>query len=124
MSRLSLVGLLVAGDIVPQILWIAQTEELCEQAVQTWSEVWRALGPNEPLTISRIWGGRRVAPTHASAHVVVGTIQTMQKVADRGDQGLLWLELDAVYAEHPDLRPSEVEVEATIERNRRQPGAA
>ena len=36
------------------ILWVAQTEELCEQAVETWSELWRAKGPPPSLTISRL----------------------------------------------------------------------
>ena len=26
------------------IVWIAQSEELCEQAVQAWAYVWRAIG--------------------------------------------------------------------------------
>ena len=37
------------------VLWVAQTDELCEQAVQTWRFVWRAVGPRSRLHISRLW---------------------------------------------------------------------
>lgn len=26
------------------VIWLAETDELCEQALQTWSQVWRAQG--------------------------------------------------------------------------------
>ncbi|WP_418606501.1 hypothetical protein [Georgenia sp. SUBG003] len=39
------------------MVWIAQSDELCEQAVQTWAYLWRALGPDRPLVVSRFWAG-------------------------------------------------------------------
>ena len=62
------------------ILWVAQSDELCEQAVQTWSFVWRGLGPErERLAISRLWSGNEAEPVEeATAHVVVATIQKLQ----------------------------------------------
>ena len=33
------------GDLEGPIVWIAQSDELCEQAVETWSYIWRAIGP-------------------------------------------------------------------------------
>jgi hypothetical protein len=51
----SLVRALTIRPLDGAVLWVAQTEELCEQAVQTWAHVWRAIGPDEPLTISRLW---------------------------------------------------------------------
>jgi superfamily II DNA or RNA helicase len=62
------------------ILWVAQSDELCEQAVQTWSFVWRGLGPErELLAVSRLWGGNEATPDEeAAAHVVVATIQKLQ----------------------------------------------
>ena len=62
------------------ILWVAQSDELCEQAVQTWSFVWRGMGPErERLAVSRLWGGNEVEPNDdAAAHVVVATIQKLQ----------------------------------------------
>jgi superfamily II DNA or RNA helicase len=62
------------------ILWVAQSDELCEQAVQTWSFVWRGLGPErERLAISRLWGRNEAEPVdEAAAQVVVATIQKLQ----------------------------------------------
>jgi superfamily II DNA or RNA helicase len=61
------------------ILWVAQSDELCEQAVQTWSFVWRGLGPaREPLAISRLWGSNEAEPSDTPAHVVVAGIQKLQ----------------------------------------------
>lgn len=60
------------------ILWVAQSDELCEQAVQTWSFVWRGIGPpHETLAISRLWAGNEAQPVDSSAQVVVATIQKL-----------------------------------------------
>ncbi|WP_193307659.1 DEAD/DEAH box helicase family protein, partial [Mycobacterium tuberculosis] len=40
----ALVRLMKAGEIESPVLWIAQSEELCEQAIHSFSEVWRAFG--------------------------------------------------------------------------------
>lgn len=55
------------------VLWIAQTDELCEQAVQSWAEVWRALGPARPLRISRLWASNAAEPVDEGDQVVVAT---------------------------------------------------
>jgi superfamily II DNA or RNA helicase len=57
------------------ILWIAQSGELCEQAVQTWSYVWRAKGSKGLMSISRLWASNEAEPVQDGAHVVVATIQ-------------------------------------------------
>lgn len=59
------------------ILWVAQTDELCEQAVQTWREVWRALGPERELTISRLWANNDAVEITDGDQVVVATIQKL-----------------------------------------------
>lgn len=48
---------IAAGELASPVLWIAHTMELCEQAVQTWAEVWSAIGgvDGESLHISRLW---------------------------------------------------------------------
>jgi superfamily II DNA or RNA helicase len=61
------------------ILWVAQTDELCEQAVQSWSEIWRAFGPaRDRMQISRFWGPRDATPFLEGVHVVVATINKLQ----------------------------------------------
>jgi superfamily II DNA or RNA helicase len=51
----------VDGGLDGPIVWIAQSDELCEQAVETWSYLWRALGTSGPLTVSRLWGATNEA---------------------------------------------------------------
>lgn len=71
----------------PLILWIAQSDELCEQAVQSFREVWFDFGHRsekyrETLTIGRLWGDRNATPTECG--VVVASIQKLHAAA-RGD---------------------------------------
>jgi superfamily II DNA or RNA helicase len=72
------------------VLWIAQSEELCEQAVQAFREVWIDLGHRDSslrdqLLISRLWGGGRKVPDEAD--VVVASIQKLRAIlcGDEGD---------------------------------------
>ena len=60
------------------VLWVAARDELCEQAVEAWRQVWSGIGAQaERLRISRMWGGlERPRPT-SYRHVVVATVQTL-----------------------------------------------
>ena len=73
----ALIGAIVDGILESPILWVAQTEELCEQAVQAWSELWRAHGPSEPVTISRLWSAYEADEVSRGQQVVVATIQKL-----------------------------------------------
>ncbi|MFB7456601.1 DEAD/DEAH box helicase [Streptomyces sp. NPDC056188] len=59
------------GELEGPLLWIAQTAELCEQAVQSWKFVWSKVGAERPLTISRLWGGNEVGNVEGHPHLVV-----------------------------------------------------
>lgn len=61
------------------VLWIAQTEELCEQAVQSWKFVWSKVGPPERLTISRLWSTNEAAAVTETHHLVVATDAKLEK---------------------------------------------
>ncbi|WIM87431.1 DEAD/DEAH box helicase [Candidatus Mycobacterium wuenschmannii] len=68
----------------PLVLWIAQSEELCEQAVQSFREVWFDLGHRstsfrKTLTIGRLWGERNAVPLECG--VVVASIQKLHAAA-------------------------------------------
>jgi superfamily II DNA or RNA helicase len=67
------------------VLWIAPSDELCEQAVQTWSEVWRAYGPMDELRIGRLWGTNEVPEAVGSSQVVVATADKLRNRVDRDD---------------------------------------
>ena len=72
------------------ILWIAQSEELCEQAVQAFREVWIDFGhrnstARETLQLGRLWGGGRGIPEEAN--IVVASIQKLYSIiSDEGSR--------------------------------------
>jgi superfamily II DNA or RNA helicase len=79
---------LAAGER-PGVLWIAQSDELCEQAVQAFREVWidqgyRPSASREPLIIHRMWGGGRAVTTQPD--VMVASIQKLHAII-RGEGG-------------------------------------
>lgn len=84
------------------IVWIAQSEELCEQAVEAWTSGWGSFGiPGERLTVSRMWAGRSADEVTSGVHVVVSTFQTLYRRArDAKDSAAKaryqWLEDPAV----------------------------
>jgi superfamily II DNA or RNA helicase len=74
--------LFVDGEMSGTVLWIAQSEELCEQAVQTFGTVWRWLGDERPLTIGRLWKNNVVHEPDTEFSVVVATDAKLDWVAD------------------------------------------
>lgn len=73
----ALVRLMKAGDIESPVLWIAQSEELCEQAIHSFSEVWRAFGDERALDVSRFWSGYELDESDEELHVVVAIDATL-----------------------------------------------
>lgn len=61
------------------VLWIAQSNELCEQAVQSWKFVWSSVGPEEQITINRFWGGNDATPVQSTTQLVVATDAKLQE---------------------------------------------
>jgi superfamily II DNA or RNA helicase len=67
-----------AGD--KYVLWVAQTDELCEQAVQSFRQVWSNCGKDwTELRIVRLWGGNPDPTPSAddTPTTVVATIHTL-----------------------------------------------
>ena len=61
------------------ILWVADRDELCEQAVEAWRQAWGSIGPREaPLRISRFWAGQASPDAISETHVIVATVQTLR----------------------------------------------
>jgi superfamily II DNA or RNA helicase len=74
------------------VIWVAQTDELCEQAVQAFRQVWVNLGAQgTDLRIVRLWGGSPNPAIQAPNRpvVVVASIQTLN--SRMGTEGLAWL---------------------------------
>ncbi|MFF3318131.1 DEAD/DEAH box helicase family protein [Streptomyces sp. NPDC003035] len=77
------------GDLRGPLLWIAQTEELCEQAVQSWKFVWNKVGAERPLTISRLWSSNEVGNVVDHPHLVVATDAKLERCL--GTDQYAWL---------------------------------
>ncbi|MFF6826230.1 sacsin N-terminal ATP-binding-like domain-containing protein [Streptomyces longwoodensis] len=77
------------GDLKGPLLWIAQTEELCEQAVQSWKFVWSKVGAERPLAISRLWSSNEVGNVVEHPHLVVATDAKLEKCL--GTDQYAWL---------------------------------
>ncbi|MFI7675610.1 DEAD/DEAH box helicase [Actinophytocola sp. NPDC049390] len=71
------------------ILWIAQTGELCEQAVQSWTFVWEKVGPKSSLVIDRLWHTNSATPVKDRPHLVVATDAKLESVL--GEDAYAWL---------------------------------
>jgi superfamily II DNA or RNA helicase len=60
------------------VLWVADRDELCEQAVEAWTQVWSNVGARRRcLRVSRMWAGQPAPLPTTDLHVVVATIQTL-----------------------------------------------
>lgn len=86
----ALVEAMVAEDLGSPVLWVAESDELCEQAVQAWSEVWRAIGRDEELTIGRLWGANEVGEAETGHQIVVATPDKLR--ARTSDASYQWLQ--------------------------------
>ena len=70
------------------VLWIADRDELCEQAVEAWRQVWSKFGiKSSRLRISRMWGGQPPPQPTSDLHVIVATLQTLNaKLSNRRNE--------------------------------------
>ncbi|MEV7386665.1 DEAD/DEAH box helicase family protein [Streptomyces sp. NPDC091215] len=79
------------GKLDGPILWIAQTEELCEQAVQSWKFVWEKVGAETPLAINRLWSSNEAAPVVDRPQLVVATDAKLQQPNCLAADSYAWL---------------------------------
>jgi superfamily II DNA or RNA helicase len=119
---------LVPAGATRSVLWIAQTDELCEQAVQAFRQVWVNLGARRTdLRIVRLWGGNpnptRLQP--GKPVVVVASIQTLNNRVGAAD--LDWLRkpgLVVVDECHHAITPSYSALLRWLDAEAPRPGAA
>ncbi|MFI8945047.1 DEAD/DEAH box helicase [Streptomyces sp. NPDC053750] len=79
------------GRLDGPILWIAQTEELCEQAVQSWKFVWEKVGAETPLAINRLWSTNEAGPVTDRPQLVVATDAKLQQPNCLAADAYAWL---------------------------------
>lgn len=76
-----------------QIVWIAQSEELCEQAIDTWMHVWQTAGaPGERMAVSRLWGDNEATKEETKLHLIVATISKLSSIHDTRKAAYSWLD--------------------------------
>lgn len=109
------------------VIWIAQSDELCEQAVQAFRQVWLNRGAERTdLRIVRLWGGNPNPATQDPAKplVVVASIQTLN--ARMGGASLDWLQqpgLVVVDECHHAITPSYTDLLRWLDAETQRPGA-
>lgn len=94
----SILELFTRRELHGPVLWIAESQELCEQAVQTWRFVWRGLLDIEPLTVSRLWGSNTVTEPVTEFSVIVATDAKLHAIINDSRQAdaYSWLQDAAV----------------------------
>lgn len=110
------------------VLWIAQTDELCEQAVQAFRQVWVNLGARRTdLRIVRLWGGNP-NPTRLQPGKPVAVVASIQTLNNRvGATDLDWLRkpgLVVVDECHHAITPSYSALLRWLDAEAPRPGAA
>lgn len=87
----AIVRMLVADELTGPLLWIAQSQELCEQAIQTWTDVWRAIGDRRTLDINRFWGKYELDESREELQIVVAVDDKIAKRIEVDERAYPWL---------------------------------
>ncbi len=66
------------------LIWIAQSEELCEQAILTFQQIWQHMEFTESLRIYRMYGNHRLHEADMCGGVVVCSITKLYKALEQG----------------------------------------
>ena len=69
----ALVEAMREGELEGPIIWVAENDELCEQAADAWEVNWRQIGPNAQLVLCRFWGDNDVENHFDRYQVVIAT---------------------------------------------------
>ncbi|GAA1941647.1 hypothetical protein GCM10009775_36780 [Microbacterium aoyamense] len=85
----AILHLLKERQVEAPILWIAQSEELCEQAITAFAEVWRWMGDERPLDVSRFWSGHELDESTEELQIVVAIDDTLASRLNEPQYG--WL---------------------------------
>lgn len=93
----AIVSMLDDDSLEGPVVWIAQSEELCEQALESFAEVWGALVHGRELHLSRFWGGNGVFEADDDPQVVIATDDTLARRIEAPDSASIeWLRSPAL----------------------------
>jgi DNA repair protein RadD len=67
-----------------QVLWMAHSEELCEQAIATLKRSWSDYGEGS-LTLYRLWGRHKMPDGELPSGVIIASLQKLHSLRTRAD---------------------------------------
>lgn len=79
-------------DETRSVIWLAERAELCEQAMETFVDVWSHLG-KQPISTCRLWGKTNITETTGTARF---TVAMYQKIRGPLKQGRLTISADLI----------------------------
>ena len=99
-------------DETRNVIWLAERAELCEQAMETFVDVWSHLG-KQPIGICRLWEKTNVAETTGTARF---TVAMYQKIREPLKQGRLAISADLIVPDeaHSAIAPTYSEIIETM----------
>jgi len=65
------------------VVWLAYSEELCEQAASEFEESWNLLG-NRPIDVFRFWGDHNINIEEVKDGIVVSSLSKMYNTTNKG----------------------------------------
>ena len=87
----AVVRMFTGNELTGPVLWIAQSQELCEQAIQTWTDAWRAFGDERVLDINRFWGEYEVDQSNEELQIVVAGDDKLKSRIEADPKTYDWL---------------------------------
>lgn len=88
-------------------LWLAHTQELCDQAYETFQRMWTSFG-NEPIKAYRLWGSRRVKINSTQATAVFASFGSFDNLSSNEDFKILLKKFTCVIVDEAHRAPSRV----------------
>ena len=71
-------------SLMHSFVWLAHTQELCEQAYETFRRLWIANG-NAPIKTYRLWGGRKANVNSTQSSAIFTTFGTFTSMQERNE---------------------------------------
>jgi DNA repair protein RadD len=80
-----------ARDSGDSVLWLAHTQELCEQAVETFGNLWIRQGDRD-VTVARLWGDYSASLAESAGAVVFGGYSKISQRIVNDEEWAAWLQ--------------------------------
>lgn len=120
-TAMHVVSQLLTDQALPLVVWLAYSEELCEQAAEEFIKAWSSLGDRE-MAVHRYWGVHEVDLTEIREGLVIMGLSKAHALLTRDDMPLLFLAdrscLTVIDEAHQAIAPSyRVILDLLVERN-------